>query len=104
MRDSGGDCWALWQGTGGPGVFGRPLGDCETPGDPDLQLSSAGSSVRQMDAAVSPFGALTTVFVRDDMLEGDGSVVGYSLFQPQGWLFGDGFETGTTSAWSFAVP
>jgi hypothetical protein len=36
--------------------------------------------------------------------EGDGSVVGYSVGQPQGWLFGDGFESGTTAAWSFTVP
>jgi hypothetical protein len=110
VMNGAGECWAVWEqddAAGGVAVRGRMLSTCSVPTGDELALSdtSGNPTVRHATASLSDTGALTAVFVEDDLIEGDGSVVGYSVGQPAaGWLFGDGFERGTTSAWSRTVP
>jgi hypothetical protein len=54
---------------------------------------------------VLPEGVKTAVYVKDDVDEGDGSVVGRALGQAlPASVFADGFESGDTGAWSDAAP
>ena len=61
------------------------------------------STLRHLGFTYSEGGTTTAFYVRDDTNEGDGSIVGSAFGQVEGWLFGDGFETGDTSRWSTTV-
>jgi len=110
VMNGAGDCWAVWEedtAAGGVAVVGRVLEGCVVPTGAEVTLSDAtgNPTLRHTVAALSDGGALTAVYVKDDPLEGDGSVVGFSVDQPEeGWLFGDGFERGNTAVWSVAIP
>ena len=59
-------------------------------------------SLRSLAAALADDGAFTAVYVKDDVNEGDGSVVARVLSQSVGSIFSDGFESGDFSARSDA--
>jgi hypothetical protein len=107
--NASGDCWAAWRNEDSASVssiVGREISGCITPSRAEVQLNdpTGDPTLRGMSFVLSNDGAITAVFVKDDTNEGDGSVNGYALGQPEGWLFFDGFESGDITAWSATMP
>jgi len=108
LINGSGDCWATWEEEGMTAVWAYAVSmpSCLGPvGGESLVNDPAGDpSLRSLAAALADDGAFTAVYVKDDVDEGDGSVVARALNQSAGSIFSDGFESGDTSAWSVVVP
>lgn len=108
VRNAAGDCFVGWEqegSSGAVGVFGRHLSGCVNLLGADVGVGASGAtSLRSADFTLSDEGAVTAVYVGDDVVEGDGSVLASVAGAPETPLFADNFESGTTDNWSHTVP
>jgi len=79
-RNPSGDCWALWEdeSSGAVSLHGRLLPGCGLQAGAEAVFAPQGQ-VRASTPALDALGGVTSVYVADDLDEGDGAVKGVLL-------------------------